>query len=158
MKRFIIGIDPDVEKSGFCLLDREARHLIECEALPFAALSERLRSEWRDDVVVVLEDSDVSVNWHYSKGDRPGAIAAIGRSVGMCHATFRHLKEVSEEYGLEAVAMKPLLKVWGGKDRKITHAELAQFVPGLPTRTNPEQRDAVLLAWTYAGLPIRVKL
>lgn len=43
-----------------------------------------------------------------------------------------------------------------GKDGKITHEELASFT-GVKERTNQEGRDAALLAWTYAGLPIRMK-
>lgn len=42
------------------------------------------------------------------------------------------------------------------KDGKITHEELAYFT-GIMGRTNTEMRDAALLAWNHAGLPIRVK-
>lgn len=50
-----------------------------------------------------------------------------------------------------------LRKGWKGKDGKITHDELASFT-GLMGRTNQDVRDAALLAWAFAGLPIRVKL
>ena len=39
---------------------------------------------------------------------------------------------------------------------KITADELQQ-ITGLIGRTNQESRDAVLLAWCYANLPIRLK-
>lgn len=32
-----------------------------------------------------------------------------------------------------------------------------RLYPGVKERTNQEGRDAALLAWTYAGLPIRMK-
>jgi hypothetical protein len=52
--------------------------------------------------------------------------------------------------------MKPLKKNWKGKDGKITHKELALFT-GLTGRTNQEARDAGLIAWIFAGLPIRIQ-
>jgi hypothetical protein len=111
-------------------------------------------------VVVVIEDSDMSVNWHYSQKDSKAKVAAKGRSVGMCHATARHLKKYCERQQSisSVVMMKPLRKCWKGPDGKITHEEITQFTKGLPGRTNQEVRDAALLAWTYANLPIRLKL
>ncbi len=50
------------------------------------------------------------------------------------------------------------LNKWRGQDGKITHAELAQFIPGLPARSNQEERDAALLAWTYAGFPVKMNV
>ena len=43
-----------------------------------------------------------------------------------------------------------------GKDRKITAEELKAFT-GVTGRTNQEGRDAALLAWEYAGLPIKMR-
>jgi hypothetical protein len=110
-----------------------------------------------------MEDSDLSTNWHVSPRDNKATAAAKGRSVGICHATARHLKECAENFGLEVVPMKPLRKqfegvrFWKGRDGKITHEEAAYFMRGLPKQTNQESRDAALLAWAYADYPIRVK-
>jgi hypothetical protein len=51
--------------------------------------------------------------------------------------------------------VKPLKKCWKGRDGKITHEELARFT-GLMGHTNQDGRDAALLAWVRAGLPIRL--
>ena len=165
MKRegFVIGIDPDVEKSGVALLDCAAREFKRVEAMKFPELVDLLalisdtKDQAGEEVVVVIEDSDLSTNWHVNPRDNKATAAAKGRSVGMCHATARHLKECAEAYGLEVVPMKPLRKFWKGRDGKITHEEAAYFMRGLPKQTNPEGRDAALLAWAYADYPIRVK-
>lgn len=159
---FVIGIDPDVEKSGVAVLDCAAREFKGVEVKTFPELVNYLQlcSDSKVggyDVVVVIEDSDLSTNWHYNSRDSKAVCAAKGRSVGMCHATARHLKECAEAYGLEVVPMKPLRKYWKGRDGKITHEEAAYFMRGLPKKTNPESRDAALLAWAYADYPIRVK-
>lgn len=165
MKRngFLVGIDPDVSKSGFALLDCEAREFTQVEALPFPDVVDRfaeLAASKVDgkDIIVVMEDSDLATNWHYNSRDSKAVCAAKGRSVGLCHATARHLKECAENFGLEVVMMKPLRKFWKGRDGKITHEEAAYFMRGLPKQTNQEGRDAALLAWAYADYPIRVPI
>lgn len=96
-------------------------------------------------------------NWHVrGKSMSPARAAAIGRSVGMNHQTGILIAQMCETYGLPYEVVKPLPKHWKGKDGKITAEELAYFT-GYTQRTNQDQRDAILLAWTYAGLPIRVK-
>ena len=165
MKRegFIISVDPDVEKSGVAVLDCEKREFINVLALPFPKAIEVLKvmqfksKEENKTAVVVIEDSDLSVNWHYNSRDSKAVCAAKGRSIGMCHATARHLKECAEAYGLEVVQMKPLRKCWKGRDGKITHEEAAYFMRGLPKQTNQEMRDSCLLCLAYADFPIRVK-
>ena len=164
MKRngFLVGIDPDVSKSGFALLDCEAREFTQVEALPFPDVVDRfaeLAASKVDgkDIIVVMEDSDLATNWHYNSRDSKAVCAAKGRSVGLCHATARHLKECAENFGLEVVMMKPLRKFWKGRDGKITHDEALYFMRGLPKQTNQEGRDAALLAWAYADYPIRQK-
>ena len=161
---FVIGIDPDVEKSGVAVLNCEKREFEKVAAMTFPELVDylavvRFDIEGLDEkeAVIVLEDSDVSANWHYNSRDSKAVCAAKGRSVGLCNATARHLKEIAEHYGLEVVLQKPLLKIWKGRDGKITHEEAAYFMRGLPKQTNPETRDAALLAWNYAEYPIRVK-
>ena len=164
MKRngFVVGIDPDVSKSGFAFLNCEAREFSQVEALTFPDMVDRfaelaaMKADGKD-VIVVMEDSDLSTNWHYDSRDTKAVCAAKGRSVGLCHATARHLKECAENFGLEVVMMKPLRKFWKGRDGKITHDEATYFMRGLPKQTNQEGRDAALLAWAYADYPMRVK-
>jgi len=161
---YILAIDPDVEKSGFALLDCKSQTFVKLEALTFTE-SIRFFNELSGDenlrpLRIVIEDTDISVNWHYKKTDKPGIIAAIGRSVGLCHATYRHLMEYAESVGFGTIlkAKKPLKKMWRGPDGKISHNELKVFVKGLPSKTNQESRDAALLAWDEAGFPIRISV
>jgi hypothetical protein len=56
--------------------------------------------------------------------------------------------------GINVVQVAPLRKIWGGKDYKITHDELVDVV-GPVDHTNQEGRDAALIAWVNAGLPVK---
>ena len=152
--RYILGIDPDLEKSGIALLDRQRGEFLKVSAVSFVEMSLILRGDVpdKDDITIVLEDSDLSTNWHVNPRDNVHVAAAKGRSIGMCHATARHIKELAEYYQLPVVQMKPLRKCWKGPDRKITHEELIKELEiykvshNLGKRSNPEKRDAALIA------------
>lgn len=164
MKKYdvVIGIDPDVDKSGIAFLMVKNR-IIELESLTFADLLDYLR-ETRDfltregkSFVVVVEAGWLNkAHWHVGKGGSAARSAAIGNHTGRNHEVGRKIVEMCRHYGIEVVEQPPLRKMWKGKDGKITHEEL-QIFTGITGKTNQEARDAALLAWEYAGLPIRIK-
>ena len=166
----ILGIDPDLTKSGIAILNIAERRFEAVQAMPFADVIKMLDTlgsgDRPCDLLVVIEDSSNSTNWHLGGVLKSGlplmrklsTAAAIGRSAGQCHATLTHLKEYAESVGLEVKMQKPLRKCWKGADRKLSQAEAEQFMVGLPKRCNQECRDSALLCWVVAGLPIRVKV
>lgn len=178
--RYIIGIDPDIEKSGYAVVDRLTRTVDIVKAVSFVELMQDLNymkihgyrstKEIADDKMFVLnvnygpktfclviEDSDNTTNWHI-EGNRMSVrvASAIGHKVGLCHAVGRLIREWAENLGMQVIMQCPLKKEWMGRDGKITQDEIMQFIPGLPKKMNQECRDAALLAWCYANLPIRI--
>ena len=157
----IIGIDPDVEKSGVAYLQVEEREL-RVTNFSFPDLLRFLRACNAVSVsggmafAVVIEAGWLNrSNWHFSPRDSRAKCAEIGRAAGRNHQTGILIAEMCEAIGIEYYLQKPLTKVWKGRDGKITHAELSAFT-GIMGRTNQDGRDAALLAWTFAGLPIRL--
>ena len=152
----IIGIDPDVNKSGVGVVSRE-RDGVEVFSRSFPELLEYLKmAATHTSVVVVVEASwKISTNWHTGRGDSIRTAARKGKDAGRCHEVGRKIVECARYYGLEVVERLPLKKIWKGKDGKITDEEIKAFMP-IQGRTNQEERDAALLAWDYAGLPIRL--
>jgi hypothetical protein len=158
----IIGIDPDSEKNGVAIVSPATR-LLNCECLTFGATLAYLKrmheaTEEKGYIMeIVIEAGWLNhSNWHLPASCSPQRAAAIGRSVGMNHQTGILLAECCAALGYPYRLQKPLRKCWQGKDGKITHAELKAFT-GIEGRTNQEERDAALLAWTAAGLPIRIQ-
>jgi hypothetical protein len=166
MKRpdIIIGIDPDVDKSGVAALNCRTKG-VKVGRKRFPDLIDSLR-ELRDDakknnipILVVVEASWlISHNWHTSHGRSAAAIAKTGYNVGRNHQVGMLIVECCRAMGLEVKEQMPLKKMWKGADGKITHEELSWFIVGLPKQTNNEERDAALLAWNEANFPIKVKL
>jgi hypothetical protein len=157
----IIGIDPDVSKSGVVVISRDGK-VEACGTLTFPQLLEylliekdRSRAENLSIVVVVEASWKISTNWHTGRGDSIRTAARKGKDAGRCHEVGRKIVECAQFYGLEVVEKLPLKKIWKGKDGKITHEEISAFM-AIGKRSNQEERDAALLAWDYAGLPIRI--
>ena len=158
----VIGIDPDVDKSGVAYVEPESR-ILEAMSLTFAELLDYLQ-ELRDILtergqtfVVVIEAGWLNkAHWHVGLRGSAARAAAIGNHTGRNHEVGRKTVEMCRHYGIEVVEQPPLRKMWKGKDGKITHEEL-QIFTGITGKTNQEARDAALLAWEYAGLPIRIK-
>ena len=161
MSTIYIGIDPDVEKNGVALLDVETRKL-SIRQLPFAQTVEYCRGQYRslelkDGFKVIIEAGWLNRgNWHLSRWDGRNGAAAKGVDQGRNEQTSRLLGEMMDFYNIPYEFKRPLFKCWAGKDRKITTAELESITGQKIGRINQEGRDAALLAWDKAGLPMRI--
>ena len=157
----IIAIDPDVTRSGIAFLNTATKQL-EVSNLAFPDLVDCLafardkRDKSGESLVVLVEASWlINGNWHLSSWERKQRAAAKGYDVGRNHETGRKIVEMCRHLGIEVLEHYPLRKCWKGKDGKITHEELASFT-GLSERTNQDARDAALLAWVFAGFPVKM--
>lgn len=158
--RYFVGIDPDCEESGVAVVDKETRKIEVfkmkfCEVFKFLAHLNGTYGE--SNHVVIIEGGWLNQsNWHVlGKFMSTKKAAAIGRSTGMNHQTGMLIKQVCEYMGIPHRVVKPLKKCWSGKDGKITQDEAKKFMGKLP-RMSQDQRDALLLAWVYADLQVKI--
>lgn len=158
---YVIGIDPDVENNGYAIIDMSTKaiaittvslpHLIELVKLAKAKANEDGKM-----LTVYVEAGWLNQsNWHLRFRDSKERAAAKGRAVGRNHQRGMDICEMLTWHGINVVEVPPLRKMWHGKDLKITHDELVAIV-GPCKHTNQEGRDAALLAWAHAGLPMRL--
>ena len=152
----VIGIDPDRYKSGIGVLDVKSRQL-DIGNAEFPELIEKLK-----ETRIMIPNSLVVVeagwmvkksNYHDAQGHRAEKIA---KDVGANHETGRKIVEMCKYYGINVIEQHPLPKMWKGLDGKITHDELVAVTGLKKKHSNQDARDAGLLAWVCAGLPIRV--
>ena len=158
----VVGIDPDVDRNGVALLECGTGKL-EISTLAFPDLLDYLLYQQRTSEVqgkslmAVIEAGWMNKgNWHLKNCDTRAVAVAKGVHQGRNEQVSRLLGEMCSHYGISFQFIKPLVKHWKGENGKITHEELAYFT-GIHGRTNQEGRDAALIAWTFAGLPVRVK-
>ncbi len=155
----ILAIDPDCEKSGVAILNLRTKKM-DMYNMPFPVLIDLITDLQLlvPDTLVIIEAGWLNeAHWHIRQGDSRRLSASKGNAVGRNHETGRKIVEMCHHFGVHVELVRPLKKVWSGADRKITHEEIAQFIPGIVARTNQEIRDAALLAWHHAGFPIVVK-
>ena len=155
---YYIGIDPDVSKNGFAVVSSSGC-VVDVGCLPFAELVDYivLFAMSHSNVLVCIEGGWLNrTNWH-TNGASIAMAARIGNAAGRNHQTGILLNEVLVYRGIRTKVVKPLRKYWSGQDRKITHQEIAKITHINRKTTNQEERDALLLAWVYAGLPLRIR-
>lgn len=162
-KRYIIGIDPDVDRNGYALIDMETRK-VTVETIELPRLIDTINAQ---RAIADMEGKRLKVyveagwlnasNWHLTFRDSKQRAAAKGKAVGRNQQRGKDICELLIHNGISVVQVPPLRKIWGGKDYKITHDELVEVVGQQVKHTNQEGRDAALLAWVHAGLPVRLK-
>ena len=164
----IVGIDPDAERNGVATLYTQSKRIV-TQSLTFPNTLDYLRYILRQaeitqqQLIVVIEGGWLNKgNWHLISAESNARAAAKGNAVGRNHETGRKLAEMCQHWGITHDVVKPLTlhikgrAIWRGKDGKITHDELAALT-GIKGKTNQEERDAALIAWNYAGLPLSTK-
>lgn len=165
----IIGIDPDVDKNGICLLMTGSKS-VTLHCFPFPETIEDVRLLHYDtldiaDHKTALRNFEmiviVEAGWLNDKSNfrnSPGKSGErIAKNVGANHQVGKLILEMCRFYDIPCMEIAPLRKTWKGKDGKITHEEISYFIPDFPKQSNQETRDACLLAWNYANFPIKVK-
>ena len=164
MKKYdiIVGIDPDVEKSGVATLRLPSKYanfnaFTFAQTMKYFDLLKEVQQEDKKTIAIVVEASwMIKANWHLMRSDNARIAASKGYKVGANHEIGKLIAEMARDKGLHVVEHAPLRKCWRGKDGKITAEELASFT-GVKKRSNQEMRDALLLAWCFADLPIRLR-
>lgn len=163
----VIGIDPDVDKSGVAFLDCGSRKLQILnlrfpDLLDYLQYAKRTAEVSQRNLRVIIEAGWLNkAHWHIYPRDSKQSAAAKGNSAGRNHEVGRKIAEMCEHWQIPHELMKPLAlkiggaNIWQGRDGKITAEELAAFT-GVTGRTNQEGRDAALIAWNWAGFPVKI--
>lgn len=150
----IIGIDPDVAKSGVAIYHRTEKVIV-LESMTFPQLVDylltlSLRCPYEHVSVLVEAGWLNKSNWHLTKYDTKKSAAAKGNATGRNHEVGRKIIEICDQWKIPCKEIKPLRKCWSGKEGKISHEEFALICSSYkircPKRSNQEERDAALIA------------
>jgi hypothetical protein len=139
MEKMLIGIDPDVDKSGVAFINGKTLTL---QNLTFFQLFDFLKfyKEKVDKPTVYVECGFLNKsNWH-KKFDKSAAFnTKIGEHTGANFETAKKIVEMCEYLEIPHFKIKPT-------SRKIDN-DLFKKLSGLKIRTNQEQRDAFMLIY-----------
>ena len=171
---YIVGIDPDIERIGVAFLCVKSR-ILQLTDMPLPELLKAvpayvdryareeppLSLDPTVKVAVVVEiDRLHTGNWHLTQYDTKRSAASKGFDQGRCFHTAEAICDILRYEGIEVIEKAPLVKMWSGPDRKITHEELTSL-QGINFmfktnrhKSNQEQRDAALLALDLSDIPL----
>lgn len=140
----ILGIDPDIHKSGIAVLHRDtnccpAKELIEMSCLSFVDILSFVKLNQPIIECVYIEAGwfNKKSSFHYSPN--MAVSARIGKSVGENHATGKLLAQCIEHEQVKVILVKPT--------KAKLNAEQFKKLTKIQTRTNQETRDAAMLVW-----------
>ena len=135
MTKLIIGIDPDLEKSGVAILGSS----LELKNLSFSETVDLFRTEQQQIKKVVIEVGwlNTKANFHTRVGQRKSVGERIAKNVGENHATGKLLVEMAKSLNLSVMEIRPT------KAKK--NSKQFNQMTGWVGRTNQEQRDAAML-------------
>jgi len=144
--RTVIGIDPDLVKSGVAVVKYgELKYM---QALKFPQLLEYARQHIEDGALFVVEDVEADATTYHRHGTNGRQHARIAQNVGQVKGVKRVLVECLESMGADVVQVKPLR----GPIKK-AKADRVYFnrVTGWAGSSNEDKRDAALLALFGVG-------
>lgn len=136
--QIIIGIDPDLDKSGVAIKWLDALSL---NNLTFVELKELIEREQPVIKKVVVEAGwlNQKSNFHKHPKQSKEAGERIAKNVGENHAVGKLIVQLIESMGIPVQQLKPTRSKLSSKDfNRIT---------GWSKQSNQEQRDAAMLVW-----------
>ena len=149
--RYIVGIDPDLTKSGFAVYDRVEKRLVECTTVSFTGVQWLIEKKY-PGCFVRLEAGWLIAksNWHLSRalGAKYSPITAQriaerqAKNVGENHAVGKLLNEWLTEKKIPFELVKPFGATTFFKDRKVFKA-----TTGWEARTHNDGRTAAAICW-----------
>ena len=136
MSKVLIGIDPDVDKSGIAIF--LSKDNFQLKNLRFFELYDLLDSLKESTLEIYIEAGWLNKsNWHKVVNGSSNINAQIGQRTGANHESGKKIVEMCEYLGLKYNLIKPT--------KKKVDSIIFNKITNYKGRTNQEQRDAAML-------------
>jgi len=145
----IVGIDPDLKKTGIAVWDVQQKKFIYWGAVDFVNIAPVLKEVCHPfSTEIILESPWLNKKANFRKGNFSKRVSdAISKKVGQNHAVAKMISETLQSIGWSVIEKKPLFKgifkrngVWTTIGRKFIIAN-----SNVTSRINDEVRDAMYL-------------
>ncbi len=137
--KFYMGIDPDRDKSGVVVWNKQTKEFTFMGLLSFFDLYDYLL-KFNEDLHIRIEAGWLisKINWH-KPGSNQFVSAKIGSYVGANHETGKKIAEMCDYLDITYTLVKP-------SSKKMTASDFNKII-GRTLRTNQEVRDAAMLVY-----------
>ena len=146
----IIGIDPDTDKNGVSIWEKNNATL-ELRSLDFFQLQDYLREQKAQIKIVKIEAGWLNKISNFRKSKSKAISDSIARKVGENHQAGKNIEKLCQNLQIEYRLVKPFKKNWGTKSGKISHIQMMTHLARLKIKlinisTNQDNRDSALIA------------
>ena len=143
-EEWVIGIDPDVKKSGLaCYKNGELIDLDNQTLIQFFNYSYHLEDN-DNKIVFVIEDGNlISSLYTRNKFGNDSVQHKVSERIGANKQRATDLIAIAEHFNIKVVRMKPQKGNWA--DNK----KMFEKVTGWKEKSNPETRSAAYFGWLY---------
>ena len=150
----IIAIDPDLRKSGVCVMSDEGQ-IIQLESLSIVDLLELIDTLPKHNTIYAIEDvNKVKAIYQRNQRENVNVGLKIAQSVGMVKAAATLIAEL-----IEAKTGKPIILAPTGLGKQFKNdSALFKEITGYSRQTNEDKRDAYAIAhWVFKNRERLVK-
>lgn len=146
----VIGIDPDLRASGVATVENGKLIFLQC--LDFASLMAFCQHKHKQGFIFVVENVLAHKAIYANKRtSNAGAMGAIGKNVGQCQGVYACIVNMLSSIGAVIYTPPPLK---GIQKKAKTDAKLFKTLTGWSGQSNPDTRDAAMLALSnYKAFP-----
>lgn len=138
-EKILIGIDPDVDKSGVAFLNGSELILQNLTFFELFDYFKSLKEKYKNPIVYIECGFLNKSNWHSKEIGSAALNAKIGERTGANFETAKKIVEMCEYLKISHYQIKPTKS-------KITNAYF-KSITGIKAVTNQEQRDAFMLIY-----------
>ena len=138
MSRVLIGIDPDVEKSGVGYINGLNIGLMNYTFFELFDFLKGLKEDYYNKLFVVVEGGWLNKgNWHTKNKGSAALNAKIGQHTGANHEVGKKIVEMLEYLEIKHKIVRPT--------KSKMKARVFKMITKIDQQTNQEQRDAYML-------------
>lgn len=136
---YCIGIDPDTNKSGVGCWSRIGKPIL--TTMGFFELFDFLKENKDCIHCVIIEAGWLNKSTWHGIGKGSFVVAKIGKNVGANHETGKKIIELCKYLNIRYTLSRPA--------KTKLNAKKFKSITGITETTNPEKRDAFMLAFGY---------
>lgn len=145
--RLLVGIDPDLTKSGIALV--QGGKILELDALSFPDLLEQAKAMKSQGALFVVEDVEHDKTTYHRAKTNTRQHTRIAQNVGQVKGVARVMVQCLLHMGADVVQIKPLT----GQVKAKAKGDASYFnrITGWDKGSNADKRDAAMLALSFGS-------
>lgn len=153
MKRYVVGIDPDISSNAIAIWDRKESRWASVVSIPFEEMESAFVNMSREETIFYVEAGWKNQVTNFHRGHKFSMSEKIAMNIGMNHAVSMLTARVLRRMGWEVVEIAPVSKGNGYlKNARGWTKQGREYIDkhsGYPGKLNDDKRCAILITMNF---------